>query len=971
MTPEQQQILDRVRARRQSGGSGMTPEQQQILERVRARRSATPAQPYDGNAPDALPVPGTFDAKPPVQKTFNDQVLDAVGYGARTGAIVLDRMGQGAATLAGIPVDIINSAPVVAGWVTGKPGQPIADKPFFGGDHLRSTMRGFGFSKENALEPTDAFQSIAGRVGEEIGANLVPVLGQSAAAARLGREGAKQLSPILRHFIEPYTINPGRMAGKEIAAAAAAGSGAGIANQVVDRNTTGGQIADLAGALAGVGAYGVAGAAGRAGKQVLDAVTGNPNYVDQVVKDVVVNDLVNSSTRIAPRAVGDVPDTDPLVRAILQSGDTPRVSEVIPGYKESLADLTRDPGLANLEYGMQSRGGATSSMFMNRRSANNQAVDAAMQSAAPTESPGAFRSALESQRDIQLRAASDQTAGAQDSFDEIIRRLVAASSAEERGATIRTGLESARDAANTNVRNAWESVPPASVMPDPLAEALDRTYGGLTTARQQAVSNVKPAIDIPAGLTNADNPTPVNIKEFVDQRSALDAARRDAISTGDTNRAEALSRFISEIDAYMTSDAVPTDVVDATSAARAATRDFHERFTRPNDPIADVLARQEGRPNVPDSAVGRRFVQPDSAQASNIDRLLAETDATGASAGVRSAVRDELLAGLDKAKALGDPRRIDDYLKNYNYAFERFPDLRADVAEAAARGRTLAEVKDAEIALQRDIGTPDGTTRPRGAVGKYLTYGDAQSERAVTEVLNAADPARAADELISFVGNDPKALEGARAAFWQKLESASRSVDATQKDMAGNLAWRGDWLKRFLDDPRTSAVADRFYADSPDHLAAIRQYADVLSDVDLRVRAKAPGSSGTAQGVNSVLTPETLQSRIYAMQRGAIGPAFFVTSIAAVVARRAVSKAREGAIDRLTAEVLLNPEAAVVLLRENNPATRAILERRAKTWFGNEAATILDLLNGDESQSTQQGYSGGQNEPLKITVTPE
>ena len=47
-------------------------------------------------------------------------------------------------------------------------------------------------------------------------------------------------------------------------------------------------------------------------------------------------------------------------------------------------------------------------------------------------------------------------------------------------------------------------------------------------------------------------------------------------------------------------------------------------------------------------------------------------------------------------------------------------------------------------------------------------------------------------------------------------------------------------------------------------------------------------------------------------------------------------------------EVLLNPDAAAPFLKKNNPANRAALARKAKPWMGNEASTVLDLVDGED-----------------------
>ncbi len=218
-------------------------------------------------------------------------------------------------------------------------------------------------------------------------------------------------------------------------------------------------------------------------------------------------------------------------------------------------------------------------------------------------------------------------------------------------------------------------------------------------------------------------------------------------------------------------------------------------------------------------------------------------------------------------------------------------------------------------------------------------------------MLASKDPGKAADELLGFVNDSPKAAEGARSAFWKKLKTESQSVDNSARSMGGKRQWRGDWLKSYLDNPATSAVAERLYRDKPEDLEKLRAFADVLDNADLRQRGKAAGTSGTGQGVSNILTPETLQSRTYAWMRGQISGTYLATSIAAVMARRAVRGARAGAIERLTDKVLLNPDIAAQFLKDNNPANRAALARKAKGWFGNEASTIVNLMNEDEDDT--------------------
>jgi hypothetical protein len=81
---------------------------------------------------------------------------------------------------------------------------------------------------------------------------------------------------------------------------------------------------------------------------------------------------------------------------------------------------------------------------------------------------------------------------------------------------------------------------------------------------------------------------------------------------------------------------------------------------------------------------------------------------------------------------------------------------------------------------------------------------------------------------------------------------------------------------------------------------------------------------------------------------GQIGLPYFGLSIAATMARRVVRKAREDAFNLLLDRALLDPDTAAILLREENPANRAAMQRKAKLWLGNRASTVAEMLQGEE-----------------------
>lgn len=67
-----------------------------------------------------------------------------------------------------------------------------------------------------------------------------------------------------------------------------------------------------------------------------------------------------------------------------------------------------------------------------------------------------------------------------------------------------------------------------------------------------------------------------------------------------------------------------------------------------------------------------------------------------------------------------------------------------------------------------------------------------------------------------------------------------------------------------------------------------------------------------------------------------------------MIARRAVKRSQQAAIDSLLDRALLDPDAAALLLEENNPANRAAMRRSAKLGLGGRAAEVADLLSDDK-----------------------
>lgn len=795
-------------------------------------------------------------------------------------------------------------------------------------------------------QPEGFAEHLANRVGQEVGAAAVPVGGAVATGVRLGVPAARTAIPaatgrkivdFIRQapakMVESAAVNPGRFVAKEGTGAVAAGTGATVANEyVTGKNateaagqapTTGQKVGDLIGALTGYTVSSVGGKIKDVGKHVIDAFRGDGKQATQVARDVAVDDIARAAG-LTPGPRGAV-DTDPLIAAI-NSADKSAV-ETVPGLKPTLADTTKNEGLAGLEYSRQS--GPNSGLYTKQRNDNVGAVDSAMNRSAPDGQPGAFKSALEVERDARIGAASTAAAEAETAAATAVAPVTPHPNATRagRGDTIRGEVDTARDVARQGTRDAYEAADVNNVPLNPtfLAEGLDRTTQGLSQAERTFVPQglIDRIAQMPAG-------EPATLREATSLRTVLVDQQRAAL--GDPDRryeARVLGQYIEAVEDVI-GQSVSAEQRGALEAARGARRAEAEAFERRGDPVAQITARHPGGvPKMRDENVARAATRDDV-----IGRLFDEADTPA----TRAAIRDELLTNADTTSAAGIQR----FQEQYGEQIARFPGLRDELNTAAQARIREGTARGTLQGLQDDIGR-DG----RGRVAEYLRYGNENAERAMRAVLADKDPAKAIDELLNFAGNDPAAVEGARKVAWDILQKDTKSAGSSTGTVRDNVQpYLPARLKAFLDDPAKGAVLERLYRDNPEHLENIRKVTEAMQGMDVRTRAKALNSSGTPQGI--LPTGETVASRAFAVQRGVVSPTFAAINIAGIIARKAIARTQDKLINRITDEMLLNPEFAAQLLKENNPANRAALARGARGWLGNEASSFVKLLGPDD-----------------------
>lgn len=896
--------------------------------------------------PAAAPQPA---AAPSPDRSLVDKIMTGAGAvadtagGLGTQAVVGAR--QGVAGLAGLPVDATTLAVNLAGKASnglfGTEFKPI-EHPTGGSEDIDAMLasparliQAIVGKKQEDPAPDGMAERMTRRIAQEAGAAAVPVGGALLKAGQVGIQGARELPALARSFVEPAAVDAGKFVGKQAKAATAAGAGAGVVNEATGKaradaegrpTTTLQKLGDFGGALTGLGISTVGSKLADVGKTVYGAMTGNPKAVDATIRDVAVDEIARAAG-LKPNAKGVI-DTDPLAKAV---NEGTRVDETIPGFQESTADRTKNAGLAAMEYSRQS--GPNAGLYAGRRTANTDAIDTQMGKSEPQGQPGSFSAGLEAERDARLTDAASTRASAEDTARTATAPLQSQGTPAMRGGTIRNELDTARDTSRTATAEAYEraGINNNPLQPTELAQALDEVTARLPHADR---------VDTPQGLIDriAQLPAgePLTMREATALKTRLLGLQEAAAAQpGGRNAARVLGYYIDATEGVIQRNISPEQQA-ALGEARTARRTEGDAFDRKGDPVRDILAANPGgRPKMRDENVANLATRDDV-----VGRLLTEADTPA----TRTAIRNELLSRADTSTAAG----LHEFQQQYAQQIARFPGLNDELG-AAIRARVSENTaRGAEGGLLKDIGREG-----RGVVSKYLQYGDENATRAMTAVMKSKDPARSIDELLSFVGDDPKAVDGARKVFWDIMQKQTRSEGSTTKTINGTQPYLPAALERFTSDPATAAVAERLYRANPEHWDNIKKIAEAIQGVDVRNAAKAPNSSGTPQALAGgfMPSPEALQSRIFAVERGVVSPAYAALNIVSIMARKAMRGQQVQAVNQAIDHALLDPEWAAQILKENNPVNRAALRTRARGWMGKEAGTLVDMLQPEDKDA--------------------
>lgn len=943
-----------------------------VMERAMRETFGGPQQPAAPSAPVASAAPVAAQAAP-TEPSWTDTIMSGADYLDDTAAIGLDGARRGISGMLGLPVDLVNAG-------LGLLGAPVSDTPF-GGSASIDTLLGAPATAARAvtgrpeLQPRDMTQRIAGRVGQELGATAVPLGLSLGVAARVGAEGARQMGPLGRYFVEPAAVAPGALVGKETAYAVGSGLGAGAANEAVGNPQQGDNFwSDFLGSIAGASVVGLGSRVVGAGRNAVGALTGNPQMMDEVAGQEIADRMINNSSRLAEMydQTGRV-DTAPLARQLRTASP---VEDAVPGYVANVGDRAQDPMLMTMVQNQDMRTPGAANV---RRTGNEAAINDRMAAVGPNGDPAQFRASLAANRDAQIAEALAAEEQARAIFGEAQQAVQPGMpDATARGSSLRSGLQDAYDAASARVSEAFRPIneSTATVPIDDLAERFGRTTADLPLNDRSRFVPAEAGVPARLAPPEADGPvntglidqygTPITrepvqpnpnvpLNEVTSVRSGLSDDIRNARATGQRQAARVGSQYRDQVDEFIDA-ALPPELRQQYDTARGMRRDVADRFERPGTGIAETLRPREGGGYaLDDSAVPGKFAQPDQGRITDTRALLREA---GNDPRVRGALADEIMSDVQQRGLLANPQQLERYMQDRSILLGEFPELRQRLNRARSAGEYRAGVEQASAATQKRLNTPG-----RSAQASYLKYGDEATVDAVRNLTSGPQPREATKELLAAAGDSPEARQNAKAALWEVVKTKKFKAP----DALGQERWDAKKLKAMFDDPKTAAVAEELWSDAPEDLASIKELFGALAGAEGSIRTRAPNSSGTAQALSGkfdpALTSASLASRARSVSRGVLSPGIAAVDVVATWLRRRSAQVQSRAIDEMASAAFNNPGLAADLLDQFNPADYAAKRRMLTQKYGVRANQVINLLDEaqdeDETRDAVMEGSGG------------
>ena len=628
----------------------------------------------------------------------------------------------GLAQVLGLPVDLVNAALArvsggpeatsfaetaqgLKGQLGGQIGQivqagepeaaarPRFDQALGGGQQFAGLLEGTPLA---GAEPQTGVERITRRIGEELGATAVPLIGQAGRAVR----GAEAATPVVRSLIEGFRQAPAATTATEIGLATTAGAGGALAQEVFPES----QGAELAGQLiGGLGPVAATGAVRGAAQGIRSKI--RPTTPEAVRREVA--EQLQTSSTDPNRAVANIEG------AQAQAART-------PGFELETGQAVNDPGISALQKRRMQVSPALQGQVETMRANSNQAMRQSLDQIAPANDAGVieFQQGVRQSVDQMLGALDKRIADATKLADDQARLLGTGRSQAEASDVTRDELQNAADAFLEADRAMFNAVDPFNAARAPVSK-IDQAITGIRRDRSpaeaaanfpsdiaEAFGRIAPKETRPASTILGPTGAPARAAQalpreasFKDLRAfrsrILDEIRMEQSRVpSNRRRVSNMVKIRESVDATLDdiaagNTASPGDAVERLRAANAFHREGVQKFRQ--GPVGRVLRKGKlGEDAVPRSATIGEFFRSGKGSRESVDSL---TRALGSNAtpAVEDFVADEIFAKTVGTNGRVDPQRLQRWMTQNRQPLAAFPSVRQKLGNVANAERLVAE----------------------------------------------------------------------------------------------------------------------------------------------------------------------------------------------------------------------------------------------------------------------------------------
>lgn len=517
-------------------------------------------------------------------------------------------------------------------------------------------------------------------------------------------------------------------------------------------------------------------------------------------------------------------------------------------------------------------------------------------------------------------------------------------------------------------------VVPAGFLRSSVISAMKKTSAGDMVPSQLPEPLMKSLFDI-----SKPGAPPLTFRAVQDLRPTMSDAIKQARARDEGGVVKRLVAIKDTLDFYVEYVA-QSGKGKAADAAREFVRFYRDEYAPAYRRYAgDAFRRAErlGRP-FPPSETGTKFLLPATGAAESAEQLSKVISRSANPAEVSKAVRDHIIADvatmMQKANGRTAVDRLDMYMndRQMREVLAKFPDVQRELiayknslstkkagieslekgVEAAEKGLEAAGISrkeslsriGAEIEAAKETLASTVKARNEGAARFFV---DNEPVTAVGRALRSGDPEGAFRDLVNRAKTDKtgEALAGLKSALGEYINrtiTTTTEIGTVQQTAKSALA-------RLLDTPKTNKALSVLY--TKDEMATIGRVRKQLDMMD-RINQQVTSGSATAPLVSQEAQFQNFLTPLY----------LFATGGWSVIRARYYSGLTSRLLNVLggdpqpmaraiLADVMLNPDRAIMFLKRVTPITAKPMEDRIASYVVNNFAP--ERKRRDKTQSGQ------------------